>query len=103
MRKFVFILVLIITSFSCTKEIIQQKLTVDWTPLNGGTVSPLTNSFEKGSVVSLIATPAGEYLFKQWNGSLSGTTNPAPITLDSDKQVTAVFEKRQYPLNLTLE
>jgi hypothetical protein len=89
--------------FSCTKEILQQKLTVDWTPLNGGTVSPPTNAFEKGAVVSMVATPAGEYLFKQWNGSLTGTTNPAPITMDSDKQVTAVFEKRQYPLNLTIE
>lgn len=88
---------------SCTKEILQQKLSVDWIPLNGGTVSPPTNAFEKGAVVSMVATPAGEYLFKQWNGSLSGTTNPAPITMDSDKQVTAVFEKRQYPLNLTIE
>ena len=53
--------------FSCSKEVIQQKLTVDWTPLNGGTVSPPTNAFEKGSVVSMVATPAGEYVFKQWN------------------------------------
>lgn len=89
--------------FSCTKEIIQQKLTVDWTPLNGGTVSPPTNAFEKGTVVSMIATPAGEYTFKQWSGSLSGANNPASITMDADKQVTGVFEKRQYPLSLTIE
>ena len=89
--------------FSCTKEIIQQRLTVDWTPMNGGTVSPPTNAFERGSVVSMIATPAGEYTFKQWSGSLSGTNNPASITMDADKQVTGVFEKRQYPLTLTIE
>jgi hypothetical protein len=88
---------------SCTKEIIQQKLTVDWTPTNGGTVSPPTNAFEKGTVVSMVATPAGEYIFKQWSGSLSGTINPSPLTIDTDKQVTGVFEKRQYPLTLTIE
>jgi hypothetical protein len=89
--------------FSCSKEVIQQKLTVDWTPLNGGTVSPPSNAFEKGSIVSMVATPAGEYTFKQWSGNLSGTSNPAPITMDADKQVTGVFEKRQYPLSLTIE
>jgi hypothetical protein len=103
MLKRISILVLSIAVFSCSKEIIQQKLTVDWTPLNGGTVSPPTNAFEKGTVVSMIATPAGEYTFKQWSGSLSGTNNPAPLTIDSDKQVTGVFEKRQYPLTLTIE
>lgn len=89
--------------FSCSKEIIQQNLTVDVSPLNGGTVSPPSNAFEKGTLVSLLATPSKEFLFKQWQGSLSGTLNPAPLTMDSDKQVTALFEKRQYPLNLTIE
>lgn len=103
MLKRISVLVLSIGVFSCSKEIIQQKLTVDWAPLNGGTVSPPTNAFEKGTVVSMIATPAGEYTFKQWSGSLSGTNNPAPLTIDADKQVTGVFEKRQYPLSLTIE
>jgi hypothetical protein len=98
---------LLILSFicliSCTKEIIQQKLTVSVTPANGGTVSPPSNSYEKGSNVSLVATPTGEYLFKQWQGSISGTSNPTSITMDADKSVTGVFEKRQYPLTLTVE
>ena len=98
---------LLILSFicliSCTKEIIQIKLTVSVTPTNGGTVSPPSNSYEKGSNVSLVATPTGEYLFKQWQGSISGTSNPTSITMDADKSVTGVFEKRQYPLTLTIE
>lgn len=89
--------------FSCTKEVIQQKLTVDWTPSNGGSVSPPSNAFEKGTVVSMKATPAGEYVFKQWSGSLTGTSNPAPLTMDADKQVTGIFEKRQYPLSLSID
>lgn len=99
-------IVLILASIcliSCTKEIIQQKLTVSITPANGGTVSPPTNSYEKGSNVSLVATPIGEYLFKQWQGSVSGTSNPTSIMMDSDKSVIGVFEKRQYPLTITIE
>ncbi len=93
----------LICLISCTKEIIQQKLTVSVTPANGGTVSPPSNSYEKGSNVSLVATPTGEYLFKQWQGSITGTSNPTSITMDADKSVTGVFEKRQYPLTLTIE
>lgn len=89
--------------WSCTKEIIQHKLTVSVTPVNGGNVTPPSNAYEKGTIVSLIATPAGEYLFKEWQGSISGTNNPNSITIDADKSVTGVFEKRQYPLTLTIE
>ena len=96
-------LVLSFLLLACSKEIIQQKLTVDVTPANSGTVSPPTNAFERGSVVSLVATPAGEYIFKQWQGGVSGTNNPTSITMDADKQVTGVFERRQYPLKLTIE
>ena len=97
------IIVISICLISCTKEIIQQKLTVSVTPANGGSISPPSNSYEKGSNVSLVATPSGEYLFKQWQGSISGTSNPTSITMDADKSVTGVFEKRQYPLTLTIE
>jgi hypothetical protein len=71
--------------------------------MNGGTVTPLSNSYEHGQQVSLTATPNGEYVFKNWNGALSGTTNPMSLLMDADKQVTGVFEKRQYPLTLTIE
>lgn len=90
----IYILSLSFFFLSCSKEIIQQKLTVDWTPSNAGSVSPPTNSFEKGAVVSMVATPVGKYIFKQWSGSLSGTNNPALITMDADKQVTAEFEEK---------
>lgn len=88
---------------SCTKEILTHKLTTDASPMNSGTVSPPGNSFEHGQQISLTATPAGEYLFKEWKGSLSGNANPASLVMDADKQVTGIFEKRQYPLTLTIE
>jgi surface protein len=50
-----------------------------------------------------LATPSAEYVFKDWSGSLSGSTNPSPVTMDIDKSVVGNFEKRQYPLSLTIE
>jgi hypothetical protein len=89
--------------FACSKEVLTHKLTTDASPMNGGTVTPLGNSYEHGQQVSITAAPSGEYLFKEWKGSLTGTTNPASLVMDADKQVTGVFEKRQYPLTLTIE
>jgi uncharacterized repeat protein (TIGR02543 family) len=88
---------------ACSKEVLTHKLSTDASPMNGGTVTPPGNSYEHGQQVSLAATPSGEYIFKEWKGSLTGTTNPASLVMDADKQVTGVFEKRQYPLTLTIE
>jgi Divergent InlB B-repeat domain len=102
MKKYLGFFVMVVT-LGCTKEILTHKLSTDASPLNGGSVTPPSNSFEHGQQVSLTATPNGEYVFKNWQGALSGTTNPTSLLMDADKQVTGVFEKRQYPLNLTIE
>lgn len=90
---------------SCNKTetpVSQKQLTVNVTPEVGGSVSPSTGTYKMGSSVNLIATPSPEYLFKEWTGGYTGTTNPANIVMDADKTVTAVFEKREYPLSLTI-
>ena len=102
MKKLAIVLI-IMGLFACSKEVLTHKLSTDASPLNGGTVTPPGNSYEHGQQVNLTATPSGEYLFKEWKGSLTGTTNPASLVMDADKQVTGVFEKRQYPLTLTIE
>jgi len=102
-KKIINLLVIAILSTSCSKEILQHKLTVDAIPSNGGSVTPPSNSYENGQSVNLLATPAGEYVFKEWKGDLTGTLNPSTIIIDKDKQASGVFEKRQYPLNLTIE
>jgi len=97
------ILCILLLPLSCTKEIIQHKLSTESSPQTGGTIIPASNSFEHGASVLLTATPAAEFTFKQWKGSISGTNNPFSLTIDTDKQVTGEFEKRQYPLSLTIE
>ncbi len=103
MRKYLYLLLTSVALFSCSKEILQQKLTVSVSPINGGTVTPPSNSYEKGQTIQLLATPAGEYVFKEWKGDLTGSVNPSSLTMNSDKTISGNFEKRQYPLNLTIE
>ena len=47
--------------------------------------------YNSGTIVELTATPKAGWIFKEWSGSLIGTTNPQQITLDKAKSVTATF------------
>ncbi len=91
--------------FSCSKEdaIPSYKLSVDANPVSGGTITPNFGSYMKGESVQLLAKPAGEYLFKEWKGSLLGDSNPTSVVMDADKKITGVFQKRTYPLSLEIE
>ena len=67
------------------------KLTLSTT--GSGTIqsSPAGDKFPAGTKVTLTATPAPGWRFDGWSGDLTGTDNPATITLDRDKSITANF------------
>ena len=56
-----------------------------------------------GTFVELNANPAEGWKLAGWRGDLSGSVNPAVIRMDEAKEITAVFEKREYPLSITIE
>jgi uncharacterized repeat protein (TIGR02543 family) len=64
------------------------------------TKSPNATTYTSGTVVSLTAVPATGYQFTGWSGDLTGTANPASITMNSAKNVTANFTSN--PLTLTM-
>lgn len=72
-------------------------LTVNVDPLGGGTValepSQPAEGYVEGTRVTLTATAAEGYEFDHWSGALSGSENPATITIDSAKAVMADFAK----------
>lgn len=88
--------------FACKKDIPQKQLVINVTPDVGGTVSPSSGTYAQGSTVKILATPSAEYIFKEWTGGFSGSSNPANVIMDADKTITCVFEKRQYPLSLNI-
>jgi len=96
---------IILSILSCGKEspvvtdpVISFTLTV--TSGVGGSVSSPGGSYTQGKSTSVTATPDPEYVFVNWsNGS---TDNPLSITVNSNQTVTANFEKRKYPLTVSI-
>jgi len=70
----------------------RYSLTTAVTPSGGGTISPSgTNWYNSGQSVSVSATASSGYTFSSWSGDLSGSTNPASLTMNGLKAVTANF------------
>jgi hypothetical protein len=89
---------------SCTKkDPVQYALTTSVVPVDGGTVSPSSGLYKEGESVVLTATPSSEYLFTGWSDGASGTANPMTVVMNSKKSIIANFEKRKYPLSITID
>ena len=69
----------------------QYTLSVNVAGSGNVTLNPSGAVHDAGTVVTLTATPAAGYQFAGWSGNLSGSTNPATITMSVDKNVTATF------------
>lgn len=69
----------------------QYRLTV--TTEGSGTVEllPAGGIYSEGTQVQLTAVPDASSVFSSWSGDLSGSENPAAITMDSNKSVKATF------------
>jgi hypothetical protein len=65
----------------------------------GGTTDPVpgNHAYDRNSSVVVTALPDGHFAFTGWTGSLSGTANPLTVRMDSDKSLTASFERIIYP------
>ena len=89
--------VMILLLLGCTKDAdddtISYTINVAITPSDGGTVAPSSGTFDEGTVLNIEATPSNGYSFVEWTGSVQSTANPVAITMDSDMDITGVFEK----------
>ena len=79
------------------------NLSVSSEPDYGGTVTPEGGEFEVGQTVQLTATPNEGWIFAGWEGDITGNNNPEILRIDSNPLAKAIFEKRTYPLKLTVE
>ena len=66
------------------------------------TLDPAGPSYPSGTTVQVTANAAAGWHFDHWTGSLSGSTNPTTILMDSDKSITAVFVQDQYTLSTSV-
>jgi len=66
-------------------------LTVDTDGNGAVTVDPDETTYTPGDEVYLTAEADEGWVFDHWTGDLTGDTNPETITMDEDKEITAVF------------
>jgi uncharacterized protein (TIGR02145 family)/uncharacterized repeat protein (TIGR02543 family) len=78
------------------KWTLKQTHTLTVTATNGSvTKAPDCVTCDSGTVVTLTPVPATGYHFTGWSGALTGSANPATVTMNSAKSVTAEFAKNQ--------
>lgn len=86
----------VVASFSKASYSLQTQ--VD--PLGSGTISPSSGTYEGGTQINLVAMPASGYMFDQWSGDISGTSNLSTFPIDANKNITAHFT-RAYTLSVS--
>jgi uncharacterized protein (DUF2141 family) len=74
------------------------RLTVN--VVGGGSVAkdPNQPSYHYGDVVTLTANADAGWTFADWSGDLSGSDNPATVTMDGKKTITATFSQDEHTL-----
>jgi len=107
-QKSVFtVFLVLVTIFACEVEepVPTYTLTTAVSPSEGGkiVVSPQASTYQNGSQVTLTPEPNENWVFKQWEGDIVGNTTPLQLTMTSNKSITGVFVKRDYPLNIKIE
>jgi hypothetical protein len=77
---------------------IQNDYTLSVT-FSGGTVvkNPDLATYHYGDVVRLTAVPAAGWTFVNWSGGLSGSANPASLTIQGNVSVAAKFRQISTP------
>jgi GH18 family chitinase len=79
------------------EEGVVQEYTLTTHVSGEGQVTPAGGSYPQGTVVQIQADPLEGWKFFSWQGDLTGTSNPSAITMDADKQITAVFIEQGTP------
>lgn len=67
------------------------KLTLSTNGRGSVTASPAAASYAPGTVVTLTATPVAGQPWVGWSGAITGTKNPATVTINANTSVTANF------------
>ncbi|MCS7231217.1 MAG: InlB B-repeat-containing protein [Elusimicrobiota bacterium] len=92
----------VVANFTQQTGTTTYTLTVNVSPPGGGTVSPSSGTYPLGTQITLTATANPGYIFSGWSGDLSGNQNPAIITMDSNKNITASFTQQTSSPTYTL-
>ena len=89
-----------------TANFIKNKYVLNVSVVGNGsvTIDPDQSYYFYGDIVNLTALPNNSWYFDHWEEDLSGNDNPESITIDDNKNVTAIFyeELTETLYNLTV-
>lgn len=99
-------IVTIDTNKNCTAafNVIQYQLITSVSPIDNGNVSPDCSGgcwYDNGSVIILTAHEDSGYPFTGWTGCDSELDNMCTMTMDADKNPSAIFDSCRYPVRIT--
>jgi hypothetical protein len=60
---------------------------------NGEVYPPSGSQFKPGKSTPVFALSSDNWVFRRWEGDLTGSENPSFLHMDSDKTITAVFDQ----------
>ncbi|MFL2604226.1 MAG: hypothetical protein ACJ0PP_04755 [Flavobacteriaceae bacterium] len=103
-RRIFFLFFLLVLACSKDKdeepEYVVKNYDVSIETTEGGTVSYAGGSIQAGQTVTVNATPSDGYKFTGWSGDATGNENPLTVTVYSNTNITANFERIKYVLNV---
>lgn len=105
MRLFTFTLSIIISVFlflSCGTES-TPTYTLSTSVVGEGTITPSGGTYDEGETVTLTSTPSEHWVFNNWSGDGSGSSNTITITMNSNIDLVGNFQRRDYPLSISIE
>ena len=80
---------------------IEYSLTLNVAGSGSITKIPDQTIYHYGDSVQLTGVPAAGWYFDHWSGDLTGTSNPASLTMNGNKTVTATFTFHTYTLSVS--
>ena len=94
----------ITANLSVTADFAKDSVTLTVNVVGAGSVNRSAEApYLYGDTVNLTAVAGANWHFDRWEGDLTGTMNPAGITLDGNKTVTAVFVKDTFTHSIALQ
>jgi uncharacterized repeat protein (TIGR02543 family) len=91
-------------TFSLVSTPVSYTLTTIISPTVGGavTLDPTGGVYPEGTVVTMTAIPADDYIFTGWSGDLFGAVNPMTLTMTQDAKIVAEFDSIAFFVYLPL-
>ena len=103
-RRIFYLIFLLVLACSKDKDEAPQYLLKNYDvsieTSEGGAVSYAGGSIQAGQTVTVTATPSEGYQFTGWSGDATGSENPLTVTVNSNINITANFERIKYILNV---